>query len=216
VNKSSKCWENRAMTAREWLAIFRNHDQLTKLRGTTFSWFGMNDPKDEAQLSRRREDLSKEIVAWRVTLRRKRYLSRPFDEKSHASVDGKVLDPSLVDVTEVASANREVVFKEVLFNGKQREDLPLTPLHVTKGEREVASQLKNMKKADLVKRIENLVSKFSDESAIRFYTEQLGNIQKKLASTKKEIIIALCEEIEQQEELLNVQNQENTKQMNDI
>lgn len=121
-----------------------------------------------------------------------------------------------MDVTEVASANREVVFKEVLFNGKQREDLPLTPLHVTKGEMEVASQLKNMKKADLVKRIENLVSKFSDESAIRFYMEQLGNIQKKLASTKKEIIIALCEEIEQQEELLNVQNQENTKQMNDI
>jgi len=31
VNKSSKCWENGAMTAREWLTIFRNHDQLTKV-----------------------------------------------------------------------------------------------------------------------------------------------------------------------------------------
>ena len=67
-----------------------------------------------------------------------------------------------------------------------------------------------MKKADLVKRIENFVSKFSDESAMKFYKEQLSNIQKKLASTKKEIIIALCEEVEQQEELLTEQNQENT------
>ena len=31
VNKSSKCWENGAMTAREWLTIFRNHDELTKV-----------------------------------------------------------------------------------------------------------------------------------------------------------------------------------------
>jgi len=116
-------------------------------------------------------------------------LSRPFDEKSHASVDGKVLDPSLVDVMEVASANREVVFKEVLFNGKQREDLPLTPLHVTKGEREVASQLKNMKKADLVKRIENLVSKFSDQSTIRFYTEQLGKTKRSWHPPRKKSLL---------------------------
>ena len=137
-------------------------------------------------------------------------MSQPFEEKSHVSVDGKALDPGLADVTEVASANREMVFKEVFMNGKQRADLPLTPLYVTKEEREVASQLKNMKKADLVKRIENIVSKFSDESAMKFYKEQLSNIQKKLASTKKEVIIALCEEVEQQEELLNEQNQEST------
>ena len=31
VNKSSKCWENGAMTAREWLTIFRNHNELTKV-----------------------------------------------------------------------------------------------------------------------------------------------------------------------------------------
>lgn len=84
--------------------------------------------------------------------------------------------------------------QEALINGKQRVDLPLTPLvYVTKDEREEASHLKNMKKVDLDKRIEKLVSKLSDESAIIFYKEQLHNIQKKLASTKKEIIIAPCE-----------------------
>lgn len=68
-----------------------------------------------------------------------------------------------------------------------------------------------MKKVDLDKRIEKLVSKLSDESAIIFYKEQLHNIQKKLASTKKEIIIAPCEQVEQPAELLDVPNQENTK-----
>ena len=44
-----------------------------QLRAKTFSWFGMQDPKDEAQVSRKRDDISKEILAWRVKLRRERY-----------------------------------------------------------------------------------------------------------------------------------------------
>ena len=43
-----------------------------KLRSTTFAWFGMKDPREEAQLSRTRDDLTKEILAWRVKLRRER------------------------------------------------------------------------------------------------------------------------------------------------
>jgi len=39
VNKASKCWENGAMTAREWLTIFRNHDELAKV---TFFQSGFN------------------------------------------------------------------------------------------------------------------------------------------------------------------------------
>ena len=30
VNQASKCWENGAMTAREWLTIFKNHKEITK------------------------------------------------------------------------------------------------------------------------------------------------------------------------------------------
>ena len=36
VNKASKCWENGVMNAREWLTIFRNHDQLTKASFKSF------------------------------------------------------------------------------------------------------------------------------------------------------------------------------------
>ena len=31
VNKSSKTWEHGAMTAKEWLTIFRNHDDLNEV-----------------------------------------------------------------------------------------------------------------------------------------------------------------------------------------
>ena len=47
---------------------------LFQLRSQTFRWFEMKDPKDEAQSYRKRDDLSKEIVAWRVKLRRERLL----------------------------------------------------------------------------------------------------------------------------------------------
>jgi len=43
-----------------------------KLRSTKFAWIGMKDPKEEAQLCRMRDDLTKEILAWRVKLRRGR------------------------------------------------------------------------------------------------------------------------------------------------
>ena len=87
------------------------------------------------------------------------YLINPFDEKTHLSLDGKLLDKSLVDLTEVASANREMVFENVFISGKKRTDLPLTTLYVTQEAREAASQLINIKKADLVKMIEDLVSR---------------------------------------------------------
>ena len=89
-----------------------------------------------------------------------RYLSKPFEENAHVSLDGRTLDSSLLDVTQITSTKREIVFEEVLLNGRQRADLPLTRLFVTKEERETASQLKNLKKADLVKRIEEPLVEF--------------------------------------------------------
>ena len=126
-----------------------------------------------------------------------RYLTEPFDERGHVSVDGITLDKSLVNLTEVCTSNREAVFKGVFLHGKQRVDLPLKTLYVTSQERESASELKNIKKADLVKMIEELLLSLNDESLLEFYREKLAHIQKRLASTKKEVIIALHEEINQ-------------------
>ena len=111
------------------------------------------------------------------------------------SLDGKPLDKGLVDLTKVASVNREMVFEEVLINGKPRADLPLTTLYVTQEEREAASQLTNIKKADLVKMAEDLVVKLTDDSLLEFFKEKLALVQKRLSSTKKEAIISIYEEI---------------------
>ena len=111
------------------------------------------------------------------------------------SLDGKPLDKGLLDLTKVASANREMVFEEVFINGKQRVDLPLTTLYVTQEEAEAASQLTNIKKADLVKMIENLLLKITDDSSLEFFKEKLTLVQKRLSSTKKEVIISLYEDI---------------------
>ena len=124
-----------------------------------------------------------------------RYVIDPFVEKPHLSLDGKPLDKGLVDLTKVASVNREMVFEEVLINGKPRADLPLTTLYVTQEEREAASQLTNIKKADLVKMAENLVAKLTDDSLFKFFKEKLALVQKRLTSTKKEVIISIYEEI---------------------
>ena len=66
-------------------------------------------------------------------------MTNPFNENRHLSLDGKPLDESLVDLTKVASANREMVFEEVFVSGKQRPDLPLTTSYVTQEAREAAS-----------------------------------------------------------------------------
>lgn len=106
------------------------------------------------------------------------------------SGDGKTLDQSLSELTQITSANREMVLKEVLMNRKKRTDLPLTRLFVTKEETDAASQLKTIKK-----RIEHLISKH--DSAADFYKSELHLIPKKFSSTKNKVILALCEVVEQ-------------------
>lgn len=138
-----------------------------------------------------------------------RYVIDPFVEKPHLSLDGKPLDKGLVDLTKVASVNREMVFEEVLINGKPRADLPLTTLYVTQEEKEAASQLTNIKKADLVKMAEDLVVKLTDDSLLEFFKEKLALVQKKLSSTKKEVIISIYEEISKLVENNELDQQQN-------
>ena len=91
---------------------------------------------------------------------------------------------------------------------RQRADLPLTTLYMTQEERDAASQLANIKKADLVKMIEDLV-KINDDSSLEFFKEKLTLIQKRLSLTKKEVIISLYEDILQLLERNDFENQEN-------
>jgi len=98
-------------------------------------------------------------------------LTEPLAERTHVSVDGKTLDKGLIDLTKVTTANRDAVFKGVFVNGKQRPDLPLQVMFVTPEEREAASEVKNIKKGDLVKMIQDLLLKLNDELSLEVYNE---------------------------------------------
>ena len=146
-----------------------------------------------------------------------RYLSRPLDEKLHASVDGKALGLSLVDVTELASANREMAFKEVLINGKQRVDLPLTPLvYVTKDEREEASHLKNMKKADLDKRIESLYPNYQMNQQSYFIRNSYITSKRSWHPPRKKSLLPPVNRLSSQQNYLMYRIRKIQKQMNDF
>ena len=80
---------------------------------------------------------------------------------------------------------------------------------MTQEEREAASQLTNIKKADLVKMAEDLVVKLTDNSLLEFFKEKLALVQKRLSSTKKEVIISVYEEISKLVENNELDQQQN-------
>ena len=48
------------------------HFFIEQLRKNVLSWLGVHDPKDEAAISRPRDSLVDEILAWRLKLRKER------------------------------------------------------------------------------------------------------------------------------------------------
>lgn len=45
---------------------------LDQVRTNVLAWLGVHDPKDEAAISRSRDNLVNEVLAWRVKLRMER------------------------------------------------------------------------------------------------------------------------------------------------
>ena len=52
-----------------------------------------------------------------------------------------------------------------------------------------------MKKADILKRITELVSKISDEDLHLSYVEKVEGLQKRLSSTKKDALVAVYNDV---------------------
>lgn len=67
-------WQHGTMTALDWLRIFRNLGNLSKVRNWLFSLLGLHNRKDEALDSRRKHDFVDEVLAWCIKLRKEKYL----------------------------------------------------------------------------------------------------------------------------------------------
>lgn len=63
VNKVSKVWQHGSMVALDWLRIFRNLENLSKVQNWLFSLIGLRNPKDESAQSRRKYDFNNEVLA---------------------------------------------------------------------------------------------------------------------------------------------------------
>ena len=107
--------------------------------------------------------------------------------------------------------------QEVLINGKQRVDLPLTPLvYVTKDEREEASHLKNMKKADLDKRIESLYPNYQMNQQSYFIRNSYITSKRSWHPPRKKSLLPPVNRLSSQQNYLMYRIRKIQKQMNDF
>ena len=83
-----------------------------------------------------------------------RYVFNPHSTQSHVSTEGIQLDNKLISVSEVTKQNRHLVFSEVIIKGNVCSGLSLEQVYVTPDERMQANQTSNLKKVDIVQKIE--------------------------------------------------------------
>ncbi len=119
----------------------------------------------------------------------------PHTKGPHVSTEGVELDKHLINVTEVTSRNRQQVLSEVIIKGKTRSGLPLEQVYVTTNERIQANQVCNLKKTEIVQKIEEKVQCLYDPPTKSAFHEKLNRAKVRLASTKKETLIVLYNEV---------------------
>ncbi|EDO46202.1 predicted protein [Nematostella vectensis] len=181
------------MVALDWLRIFRNLGNLNKIREWLLSVIGLRDPKDDSP--RRTYDFGEEVTAWRVKLRRESYLM-PTDKRPLCSIDRKELDPQLVDFEQTLMSNRYNLLVDKMVKGKERRDIMIRPLYVTKEERSNAEDLSNLSKAALLIRIADKIVLISTDVLKDDFKDKLHCFKRRVDATKKETLVSFCEEVE--------------------
>ncbi|XP_078356075.1 uncharacterized protein LOC144640893 [Oculina patagonica] len=197
VNKESKVWQHGVMNALDWLRIFRNLGKLSKVRDWLLELIGMNDPKTEAAVSRKKYDFKEEVLAWRIKLRKERYLLDNQDK--HVSLSGMALDKDLVNMDGILKKNRQNLLFEHFVKGAPRSDVPITMVYTTEEERVEAEDICNATKSVILQRTESQISLVSDEDTKAVLGQKLTEFKRKQASLKKEVLISfyleVCEEL---------------------
>ena len=127
-------------------------------------------------------------------LKSNRYLCDHLKTTPHTSVDGKLLDEQLINITAITSNNREVVLKEVLVNKKKRTDLALQQVFVLPSEREEAQKITKLKKPEILSKIEERIQMIIDGDAKESFMAKFTKGKGKLNSTTKKKLIALYDE----------------------
>lgn len=101
----------------------------------------------------------------------------------------------MTKLSETLTANRLAVFKNVIIGKKTRPELDLETIYVTPEEREKATALNKLKKADKVNKIEQMLSQLEEGLLKEGMKAKHEGFKKKLTSTKKDVFISLHEEV---------------------
>lgn len=110
----------------------------------------------------------------------------------------------MVNITEVAKRNREEVFSGVYVNGKQRSELDLQEVYVTKEERERKNAIGNLTKAKILKKCKDKIALFIDDVLKEEFSEKLDLISRRVDATSKTDILAFYEEVQEAIDCLNI------------
>ncbi|XP_068748512.1 uncharacterized protein [Montipora capricornis] len=187
VNKESKVWQHGLMNVLDWRRIFRNLGKLTNVRDWLLKLIGMRDPKTEAAVSRKKYDFKEEVLAWRIKLRKERYLLHSQDQ--HVSLGRSALDRNLANMDGILKDNRRKLLFEHFVEGASRSDVPITVLYTTEGERAQTENINNASKNEILQRTESQISLLSvggsDGHTKAVLVQKLTELKRKQSSLKK-------------------------------
>ncbi|XP_070541428.1 uncharacterized protein [Ptychodera flava] len=180
INKSSKRWAVGAMFASEWRRTFRNLDNLGLLRKKTMELIQYSDDTRETSHQSRKKK-NNEVTAWRVKLRKERYLTTPLDQNQHKSVSGNELDPELVSFTSTCSKNMEIILYQCVLGNESKASIrsKFVQIYVTPEQRKKGESLQSRTKAELIAKAEEVVKSMRNENTKAEFEVRMQEIKKK-------------------------------------
>jgi hypothetical protein len=188
---------------KDWDIACINHDKLVTLRDNVFSSAGVHDPKEKVQGSK--NELSKEIEAFRILLRSSQYLLHPLNQCQHTSIHGNIeMDSELhLFCSQARTLRSKYVEEYIVYEGMRyavkfaKFNCKMAPIFVTKKEREIYFAIENQSIDNIKEKIVAIIDQVEDNSMKIVFKAVFQDdiLNMKGGKAKKADFIALYEEI---------------------
>lgn len=153
-----------------WKTACRNTDALEELSIAQYDLVGISKRKNEGY---RHHNLPEEINAWRVCLRRNKYLTD--NDTSLKNINGIPLDIELVKFLKLAKVKSYYNISKKFLDEPVPDDITLThPVYVTQEERAKFNDIANMTKDIISGKILKKAESITTLSVQEFFIVQLA------------------------------------------
>ena len=200
VNRQVQNWLPNIPSAEDWKIACCNFDDLVKFRSCVFKEMGVQDPKMQPG-SRKPQDITEEVRAFRTKLRKAKYLLNPAEKKQHVSLDGKPLDQELKNFCKLAREKR-ARYSDIFLTHENTARLykprPPSykehPVFVTLEERKKYTAIENLTIAAIRSEIEKGIQTLHDSDLRESLTQSWHDIAK-TKRTQKAVILDFYHEL---------------------